>query len=137
MRSELSTNKYGFLYVKNKPFQPTYRNPVLHKPRNLPQSTFLNYLLLLYHHTAENQQELKDTLLVTTCYYLLLLVTTCYYLLLLVTTCYYLLLLVTTCYYLLLLVTKFLEHYFLLHHYYDITFFKCQVSNIKSRLNYF
>ena len=127
MRSELSTNKYGILYVKNKPFQPTYRNPVLHKPRNLPQSTFLNYLLLLYHHTAENQQELKDTLLVTTCYYLLLLVTTCYYLLLLVTTCYYLL----------LLVTKFLEHYFLLHRYYDITFFKCQVSNIKSKLNYF
>jgi len=127
MRSELSTNKYGFLYVKNKPFQSTYRNPVLHKPRNLPQSTFLNYLLLLYHHTAENQQELKDTLLVTTCYYLLLLVTTCYYLLLLVTTCYYLL----------LLVTKFLEYYSSLHHYYDITFFKCQVSNIKLKLNYF
>ena len=60
-----------------------------------------------------------------------------HYLLLLVTTCYYLLLLVTTCYYLLLLVTKFLEHYFLLHHYYDITFFKCQVSNIKLKLNYF
>ncbi len=119
MRSELSTNKYGFCTLKTNLFnlrtEPGTSQTSKLTTKHLPQ--------LLVASLPPHCRKSTRTQRHTTCYYLLLLVTTCYYLLLLVTTCYYLLLLVTTCYYLLLLVTKFLEHYFLLHHYYDITFF--------------